>query len=89
VGYFSSGKNNSLRSDIFFPARKIPHTPLPTGISGIGFFACGGFFLKLLSFGALWVLLVRDRFRLQHWIGRYCYDHGQTTSLFRTGGGWH
>src|SRR5690554_4450421 len=35
VGYFSSGKNNSLRSDIFFPARKIPHTPLPTGSTGI------------------------------------------------------
>src|SRR5690606_26833586 len=35
VGYFSSGKNNSLRSDIFFPVRKIPHTPLPTGSAGI------------------------------------------------------
>ncbi|MCE0760941.1 hypothetical protein LWH94_17310 [Marinobacter sp. G11] len=35
VGYFSSGKNNSLRSDIFFPARKIPHTPLPTGSTGM------------------------------------------------------
>src|SRR5690554_5741786 len=35
VGYFSSGKNNSLRSDIFFPVRKIPHTPLPTGSTGI------------------------------------------------------
>jgi hypothetical protein len=35
VGYFSSGKNNSLRSDIFFPARKIPHTPLPTCSTGI------------------------------------------------------
>src|SRR5690554_6821908 len=39
VGYFSSGKNNSLRSDIFFPARKIPHTPLPTGSTGIGRFS--------------------------------------------------
>ncbi|WP_199457232.1 MULTISPECIES: hypothetical protein [unclassified Marinobacter] len=35
VGYFSSGKNNSLRSDIFFPARKIPHPPLPTGSTGV------------------------------------------------------
>jgi hypothetical protein len=35
MGHFSSGKNNSLRSDIFFPARKIPHTPLPTGSTGI------------------------------------------------------
>ena len=35
MGYFSSGKNNSLRSDIFFPARKIPHTPLPTCSTGM------------------------------------------------------
>src|SRR5690554_1645223 len=35
MGYFSSGKNNSLRSDIFFPARKIPHPPLPTCSTGI------------------------------------------------------
>src|SRR5690554_7500106 len=35
VGYFSSGKNNSLRSDIFFPARKIPHPPLPTCSTGM------------------------------------------------------
>ena len=34
-GVFLLGKNNSLRSDIFFPARKIPHTPLPTGSTGI------------------------------------------------------
>src|SRR5690606_37483536 len=35
VGYFSSGKHVSLRSDIFFPARKIHHTPLPTGSTGM------------------------------------------------------
>src|SRR5690554_4574791 len=37
-GVFLLGKNNSLRSDIFFPARKTPHTPLPTGSRGIGRF---------------------------------------------------
>ncbi|HBM48907.1 MAG TPA: hypothetical protein DD385_02020, partial [Marinobacter sp.] len=39
MGYFSSGKNNSLRSDIFFPVRKIPHTPLPSGSTDIGSFS--------------------------------------------------
>src|SRR5690554_3251043 len=39
MGYFSSGKNNSLRSDIFFPVRKIPHTPLPSGSTDMGSFS--------------------------------------------------